>query len=332
MATVHPAFDEFFDKLVLLLKDQESFDADVLENQDWKDRFDALVLAIKVANRNLSQGAARLQFLAGSIFVAEESDRWIDTDNYLAYLKLWDEALTAGYIPDSVCSTGPSPTEIWVPIMATPSKSLGKRHVSPSGHSVTITSSPLPTLTQIGAAVPVPPAVPAYAPPQIGVAAPATPTVPAYAPIPSASLLAPNPQSQDVVDAMRNFLLGGTTGGTLPTSANTGTSNTPTSSSSLPSLNVVPNPWVAPASQQIYDLNKFHQSYVEVEDKFVLNSDGTISTKKSGKKIATPSEWIAATQNFGLALSASPEAHQFTWSDFMLWIQHMTVLFRKSVV
>ncbi len=79
-----------------------------------------------------------------------------------------------------------------------------------------------------------------------------------------------------MVDAMRNFLLGGTMSGTLPTSVNTGTSNMPTSSS-LPSLNVVPNPWVAPASQQIYNFNKFHQSYVKVEDKFVLNSDGTIS-------------------------------------------------------
>jgi hypothetical protein len=98
-------------------------------------------------------------------------------------------------------------------------------------------------------------------------------------------------------------------------------------STTLPPLNAVSNPWVAPATQPIYDINTFHQSYAETDDKFSINADGTITAKKLGKKISSPAEWTSAAQSFGLALSSAALENQFEWSHFMLYIQHMTMLF-----
>lgn len=321
MATVHPAFDKFYDELVLMINNSETFDADMLEPTVWEEHKEKIIASLKGVNRKLTQSKARMKFLTSSLFVAEDSATWINPDRYLDYLSLWDSALAEGFIPEAVCPNGPNPSVDWISLPPTPTKSLGKRFVSPT---LAVTAPVSPPLSGPPGLVPTS-SLPATLPAQFGglVHGAAVEALPGLT-----TELAPNPSNQAVIDALKAFISGGpTTGGGLPSSLNPGTPNALPSSTSLPVLNVVPNPWVAPATQPIYDLNKFHQSYVEVEDKFVLNSDGTISTKKTGRKISTAVEWIAAAQHFGIALSSAPEANQFVWTDFMLWIQHMTVLF-----
>jgi hypothetical protein len=123
----HPAFDAFFDKLLDLLRDADTFDADVLEEEDWKLRFSELKPALLGVNRTYAQEKRKMAWLVANLFVAEDSPRWILPEHYAQYLALWDAALGAGYIPDCVCPNGPSPTEKWVPQPVTPVKSLGKR-------------------------------------------------------------------------------------------------------------------------------------------------------------------------------------------------------------
>jgi hypothetical protein len=309
LTRVHPGYDPIFDNLVNLLVDGESFDADILEDKDWALRFKEMQAVLKSANRTLTQRKRRGEFLVGHVFVAKEAMKWIDPDQYVDYLELWDRAVQEGFLPDCVCQDGPTPGERWTDLPATPVKPLGKRSV------VTSSSS--------GVSVTLPNSVSGITPPS------GTHHSPYDQP---ASVLVPtNPSTQQATDALHSFLQGGTTGGSLPISGNLGISSSsfsPTTSSSLPTLNTSPsNPWVAPSSQPIYDMNKFHQTYVETEDKFVLNNDGTITTKKGGKRISNPKEWVSAAQNLGQAMAGSASDHQFVWSDFILWLQLMNVLF-----
>ncbi|MGZ6230755.1 MAG: hypothetical protein ACXWMO_08315 [Syntrophales bacterium] len=293
--TVHAVYDAFFDKLVGLLQDGESFDADLLEDSDFKTRLKEMPEILKRAPKISAQLKTKKKFLASSLFIADEADHWVMVENYSDYLALWEEAIKEGFLPDCVCRGGPTPKTKWEEFMPSPIKSLGKRSVALSAHGISVSVS--------GSASP-----------------PATMDIPA--PTPAATLCAPpnesvtipvNPSAQQVTDALQTFLQGNA-GKTI-------------SLTSLPALSVPPNPYVALASQPIYDLNKFHQSYIDTEDKFVLNSDGSITTKKTGKKISSAKDWTTAAQNFGQAMSASPQEHQFVWSDFMLWIQMIGVLF-----
>ena len=87
--------------------------------------------------------------------------------------------------------------------------------------------------------------------------------------------------------------------------------------------------WVAPVDQLVYDMDKFHQSYVLTDNKMVMNVDGTFTVKSGGKKIASPEEWANAAVNLGHNMAASPIEHQFSWLVFMLWV-HLTGLYFKS--
>lgn len=305
----HTKYDAYFNKLVALLEDGDSFDADLLEDADFEARLGEVQIALKRANRDLQQSKRRFEYLNTHLFVAVEATRWIIPQNFLLYLELWDQAVADGFLPDCVCREGPTPNLKWDSVVSTPIKSVGKRAVAmtPAGVSVsfanTATPGESPSLT--------------YIPPPVGVH-----------PVPPTPVAVPvNPSQTQVTDAVYSFLQGGSAGSALPVSNNPGTLPSPTPFPPLPVLSTSPNPWVALATQPIYDLNKFHQSYVETEDKFVLNADGTISARKTGRKISTAQEWFIAAHNLGQAMAGSPEDHQFVWSEFVMWIDSIVSLF-----
>jgi hypothetical protein len=70
-----------------------------------------------------------------------------------------------------------------------------------------------------------------------------------------------------------------------------------------------PNGW-APAVQKIYDLAAF------------LPSSGTAKPK-----ITSPKEWISTAHQLGQSMSASPLDHDFSWSEYICYIEMTTILF-----
>lgn len=320
---VHAEYEAIFDDLVALIQDPESFDADLLEEEAFDTRFRALDEALKKVKPDYKQSKRRAEVLHQLIFVADESERWIIPDNYAAYITLWKRAMAHGFLPDCVCTTGPTPKTRWEEIPRTPTKTSGKRFPVVAG-------PPLPLVPNLGGSLnTLPPVTPGVQLPKVGTSgAPAKfpPTAPMVEPFPSGNPTGPS--VGDITAALRSFLTGGTPGTVLSTSADPGNKpTTPLSTTSLPALSVVPNPWAVPSAQPIYDLNKFHQSYVDTDDKFVLGADGSLTSKKGGKRISSSKEWNTAAQNFGMAMSASPAEHNFDWSDFVLWTQSIDVLF-----
>ena len=288
---VHKAYDLIFEDLLLLLTDSDSFTSDILDDKVWTENFDRVVEILKTAGTSkVSQKKRREDFLIDVLFVAVDAQDWVDVANYEAYIRLWGAATSAGFLPDCVCVGGPSPSTTWDIIPP----SLKGKGLSNAGLAHPIVSQSL--------------------------SAPAVAT--------GTAIIGNGVSAQAASAALGNFLQSGTVGSALPVSVNQGTTLHP-SVFPLPVLVNVSNPWVAPVDQAIYDMDKFHQSYVPTDNKMVMNVDGTFTVKSGGKKIATPEEWASAAVNLGHNMASSPLDHQFSWPVFMLWV-HLTGLLFKT--
>jgi hypothetical protein len=297
----HTVYDGIFEDLLSLITDADSFTSDVLVDTEWNAHFERVRALLKTANASLSQEKRRRNMLVDHLFIADEAEHWVVPDNYKLYLDLWASAMKAGYLPDCVCEKGPTPTEGWSIIVPSPKgKALNK---------VSFTGKALPLLLPLGTTSNVIP--------------PSTPGTGNM--VPSGGLSA-NPL--EAAMALGKFLQGGTTGVNLPLSNDPGMLLKPRCVPLPPLLNVS-NPWFAPVDQTIYEMDKFHQSYVPSDNKVIMNVDGTFSVKKGGKKIVVPEEWSAAAINLGHNMASSPQDHQFEWSDYLTWVHLVGLLFKN---
>ena len=314
--TVHKEYDELYEKLLPLLTDPDTFSADVLEDSVWIDNFTRLELVLKKVNLKGSQTSKIEDFLIDVLFVAVDAQEWVDPTLWQEYITLWQTALSLGFIPDCVCVNGPTPNIKWDVIPA-----------SPKGKGINRQPVVLPVPTSVlGGNVSTTPSV-AVIP--SGMGGPGLPlALPVSTTIPGLPVTGTGASSQAAAAALGNFLQGGTTGVSLPVSSNQGTLVQP-SVFLLPTLANVSNPWVAPVDQLVYDMDKFHQSYVPSDNKMVMNVDGTFTVKSGGRKISTPEDWANAAVNLGHNMAASPLEHQFSWPVFMLWV-HLTGLYFKT--
>lgn len=285
MTTIHPEYDPFFNKLCDLLIDGEDFDADILTDTEFLNRIQELSAYIPTVRRDYKKESS-IRAVLHKLFASGQSiDHHLDPDKYNELLDLWVSAMADGFLPDSVCKTGPCPNKAWVDVPVTPVKPQGKRTVTPGPKGLLSVSAPVTS-------------------------PPSNPTVSFSAagqpPLHPSAIPPANPSSSQVQQALLDFLQGGTVGSPLPRSPHTGTPPPP----DLPPLSAPPSEWLAPAYQKVYDLASF------------LPSSGTAKPK-----ISTPGEWISAAHQLGQAMSASPEVHNFKWSDFICYIELTTILF-----
>jgi hypothetical protein len=311
---VHKDYDAIYEELLPLLTDPGTFTADVLEDGVWNDNFARLERILNSVDLSGAQQAKVEDFLIDILFIAVDAQDWVDPSAYQEYINLWKKAMNSGFLPDCVCQDGPAPKIKWEVIPPSPKgKGIPRQTpVLPQPIAVIPTMTPVAAIPDTGASSPVLPQPIAVIP----------------AMTPAAAVLGTGANSQAAATALGNFLQGGATGASLPVSINQGTFVQP-SVFSLPILANVSNPWVAPVDQLVYDMDKFHQSYVPSDNKMVMNVDGTFTVKSGGKKISSPEEWANAAVNLGHNMAASPSEHQFSWPVFMLWV-HLTGLNFKT--
>jgi hypothetical protein len=115
-----------------------------------------------------------------------------------------------------------------------------------------------------------------------------------------------DPTPAQVQQALLDFLQGGGQGAPMPRSPFPGTLPTP----DLPLRSALKSEWLAPAVQKIYDLAAF------------LPSSGMAKLK-----ITSPKEWISVAHQLGQSISASSFDHDFFWSEYICYIEMMTILF-----
>ena len=284
----HPAYDKHYDTLVLLLTDGETFSADLLEDLDFEARLKSLPLSL--AEAQYATTLAKKKVFLNNLFVARKASTWFVLDNFEKYVKLWEAAITEGFLPDCVCTSGPTPSTVWKQTVTTPKKSVSRTFNVHPGQNLLDPASPAAQPLKLFSDPP-----PFLDPP---------------APDPAASLQA--------------FLLGGGTGNPLPSSSDPGKTSVPT----LPPLSVSASPLVAPHGQPIYDLEKFVTGYVAPSTSLVLQADGTFTAPKSARAINSPSSWMAAAHAFGNAMSVTPAPHQFNWPDFIVFIDTVSILLK----
>ena len=292
----HPEHDKFYDALLVLLTDPDSFSADLFEDTDWDARMKSLPAAL--AHAQFANTKAKRTAFLNNLFAAKKASTWFKVEYFDDYVSLWSSALADGYIPDCVCRLGPTPSETWQVTVASPNKAVSRTtFVDPGGN---LPSLVLPT----GLA----PVIPPNGPPP--------PLVPVN---PSASLQA--------------FLLSGGSATPLPASSNSGNSSLFQTSvhQVLPPLALSASPLVAPSGQPIYDLEKFVTGYVAPSTSLVLQANGTFTAPKSARAINSPATWMAAAHAFGNAMFVSPAPHQFNWPDFIMFIDTISILFKHYV-
>ena len=250
-------------------------------------------------------------------------------EHFSNYVSLWTAAMDDGFIPDCVCRCGPSPSENWLVTVTSPNKAISRTpFVDPSVNLPNFVVSTGPGLL---------PAAPANGP-QIPLAlvptnGPQIPLVPSPAPAAPAVHVQPSA-------ALQAFLLSGGSVASLPTSVNPGISSmfqnipaqyplpVPPSVQILPPLALSASPLVAPSGQPIYDLEKFVTGYVTPSTSLVLQANGMFTAPKSAGGINSPTTWMAAAHAFGNAMSALPDPHQFSWLDFVVFIDTISILFK----
>ena len=202
----HTIYDQVFDSLCNLITDPDSFSADLYEDADWIARFDALPKSL--AEADLATNKTRKTAFLNNLFVAKGASKWFKVALFDDYISLWKHALADNYIPDCVCQSGPSPTEVWQVSVSSPNKPISR---TPPAVNLAI----LPPAH--------PPVVPAGAP----TTSLSNPLVPGGNPFTGTSpALASGVPVQPSV-ALQAFLLGGGSINSLPTSANPGTAAPP---------------------------------------------------------------------------------------------------------
>jgi hypothetical protein len=115
-----------------------------------------------------------------------------------------------------------------------------------------------------------------------------------------------DPTPAQVQQALLDFLQGGGQGASMPRSPFPGTLPTP----DLALLLAPKSKWLAPAVQKIYDLVA------------LLPSSGM-----ANPKITSPKEWISMTHQLGQSMSVAPLDHEFSWSEYICYIEMTTILF-----
>ena len=292
------AFDKFYDALIPLLTDGDTFSADLFTDTDFDERFTNISAALKEAC--FATTKQKKTIFLNNLFAAKKASTWFILENFKAYVDIWTAAISDGFLPDCVCHTGPSPSVAWTKSASTPKKGVTQRP-DPD------TFAALP-----GSFNTAPPEVPLVA---------THPALPLGQP-----LVTPIP-GNDSAAALQAFLLGGGTGIPLPTSPDPGK----TTASTLPFLSVSASPLVAPSGQPVYDLEKFVTGYVTPSTLLVLQANGTFTAPKSARTINSPANWIAAAHSFGLAMANAADAHQFNWPDFIVFIDTISILFKHYV-
>ena len=303
----HTVYDQVFDALSKLITDPDTFSSDLFEDADWTARFKSLPESL--AEVGLATNKTRKIAFLNNLFAARGASKWFQVDLFDDYVSLWNKSLGDGFIPDCVCRSGPSPSEVWQVSIASPNKPVSR----------TLFPGLVPTI--------VPPTGPPVVPTGIPTAGLPHPLAPGGNPITGTSpTLAPGVLVQPSA-ALQAFLLGGGSINSLPTSANPGIAAPPfTSTQILPPLALSASPLVAPPGQPIYDLEKFVTGYVTPSTSLVLQANGTFTAPKSARAINSLTTWMAAAHAFGNAMSTSPAPHQFNWPDFIVFVDTISIL------
>ena len=308
----HPQWDDLFDGLADLVEDPDTFDADILSNDDWNTRFKGMSRAFVVLEKAPKSVAAKVKKLADYLFVASDSHSWIIHGNYVEYVNLWKDAVKHGFLPDCVTMSGPNTSEAWtfnIPsALSSPTRKMGSQPTPRSSPNVYSIPPPLPLAGKVSP--------------------PVSPVNPYGLPAQSAQDF---PTASDVDLALQEFLANGGSVSPLPASVVPGTQNFPPAS--LPPLvsALCPGDLHIPAHQPIYDLAKYLHSYdaSNPADFLSVSPNGEIQLRKRGKKIMCCDDWSAAMRNFGIALAASQtESATFTWKAFILYMDRIARYFK----
>ena len=309
----HRQWDDIFDSLAELVKNPDTFDADILTDEDWDKRFSDMDRAFDALVKVPKSTESKTKRLDDYLFVAVGARTWIDHKHFEDYVELWKGAVKDGFLPDCVTMSGPSTSTTWtfnIPsALSSPTRKVGNQitpNVSPT--PVYSLQPPLPLAGKVSP--------------------PGTPVNPYGHP---AQMSSGFPSPSDVDSALQEFLANGGSVSPLPSSGAPGTqffqpASLPPLVSALPSgaLHV-------PAHQPIYDLAKFLHSYdaSNSADFLSVSPNGEIQLKKRGKRIVCSDDWFAAMRNFGIALAASQtESTTFTWEAFILYIDRISRYFK----
>ena len=120
----HTVYDQVFDALSKLITDPDTFSSDLFEDADWTARFKSLPESL--AEVGLATNKTRKIAFLNNLFAARGASKWFQVDLFDDYVSLWNKSLGDGFIPDCVCRSGPSPSEVWQVSVASPNKPVSR--------------------------------------------------------------------------------------------------------------------------------------------------------------------------------------------------------------